>query len=173
MGNEVSTLIADQVGNFVDKKIQNAAFDKTYNGIILKLLFDPTTNVNSSQFGTYIVRYENTERKIKISDGLIHSVGERVKVYTELNNSNNVYAEPIVKRILPKKIIYKSGTKTGESTTDEDIITEIREINLDGNIVATERLFKIEVKNRDTNNEEVTKMTFPNGEVVEFEGWDV
>lgn len=173
MGNEVSTLIAKQVGNFVNKKIQNASFDKTYNGVILKLLFDPTTNINNSQFGTYIVRYNNTERKIKIADGLVHSVGERVKVYTELNSPNNVYVEPIVRRILPQKIIYKSGTKTGEGSTDEDTIVEIRKINLDGNIIETERIFKVEVKNRDTNNEEVTKMTFPNGEVVEFEGWDI
>ncbi len=43
---------------------------------------------------------------------------------------------------------------------------------MNGKTYKTEAVFKIETKN-DNGTEEVTKMIFPNGEEIKFEGWDI
>ncbi len=173
MNNDnITEVAAQKIIDFVDKEIKNAPFDKTYNGIISEILFTPDTDIKDNNFGTYLVRYGSTEKKVRITDGLIHSIGERVKVYVERNDPNNVSVEPTVKRILPKVIAYKSETKTGEDTIKEDTIIETREVKMNGKTYKTEAVFKIETKN-DSGTEEVTKMIFPNGEEIKFEGWDI
>ncbi len=171
--DNITDIAAQKIIDYVDKEIKKAPFDKTYNGIISDILFNSDTDIKDSNFGMYLVKYGNTEKKIKITDGLVHSIGERVKVCIEENNPNNVSVESIVKRILPKEITYKNGTVSGNNTVDEDTITEIREIKTNNQTYRIKSVFKIEVKNRDTETEEVTKMTFPDGSVVKFTGWDV
>ncbi len=166
-------MIVQRIDNLMNEKIKKADFDKTYNGIITGILFDPNTSIKDNKFGTYLVRYGSTEKKVRITDGLVHSIGERVKVYVERNDPNNVSVEPTVKRILPKVIAYKKGSESGEGSIDNDFITELREVKTNGKTYKTESVFKVEVKNRDTETEEVTKMIFPNGEEVEFKGWDI
>jgi len=174
MNNDnITEVAAQKIIDYIDKEIKKSPFDKTYNGIISDVLFAPDIDIKDNKFGTYLVRYNNIEKKVKITDKLIHSVGERVKVYVEENNPNNVTIEPIIKRIIPQKIIYKSGTVSGDNTVGEDIITEIREVKTNNQTYRIESVFKIEVKNRDTETEEVTKMTFPDGSVFEFTGWDI
>lgn len=165
-------MIVQRIDNLMNEKLKKADFDKTYNGIISDILFDPNTDIKDNKFGTYIVRYGSTEKKVRITDGLVHSVGERVKVYVERNDPNNVSVEPTVKRILPKVITYKSETKTGEDAAKEDTIIETREVKMNGKTYKTEAIFKIETKN-DNGTEEVTRMIFPNGEEIKFEGWDI
>ncbi len=171
--NNFLNVIAQQVDKLVNERLKKAPFNKTYNGIISDILFDPDTDIKDYKFGTYLVRYGSTEKKIKITDGLVHSIGEKVKVYVERNDPNNVSVEPMVKRILPKVITYKKGSESGEGSIDNDFITELREVKINGKTYKTESVFKVEVKNRDTETEEVTKMIFPNGEEVEFKGWDI
>ena len=58
------------------------------------------------------MRYNNTEKTFKLNDGIVHEVGERVMVYVPVNNPNRMYVEPIVKRVIPYKIVYDNEKDT-------------------------------------------------------------
>ena len=51
--------------------------------------------------------------------------------------------------------------------------TEIREVNTNGVTYIVEDVYKLTVENKGTDDEKVTKMTLPDGRVIEFENWDV
>lgn len=165
MANSISETIAQVVDRLVNQRIKTAPYDKTYSGIISDVLFEPTTDIKDKKFGQYKIRYgTGTEKIIKLNDGLVHKIGERVKVHVPENDRNRMYIEPIVKRVIPYKIVYDD-----EKTS----FIEHRKIETNGKVYEIESEYKLTVENKGTEQEEVKKMTFPDGSVVEFEGWDI
>lgn len=165
MANSISEIIAQAVDRLVGQRINNAPYDKTYSGIISDILFEPDTKLDDEKFGQYKIRYgAGTEKIIKLNDGLVHEVGERVKVYVPENDRNRMFIEPTVKRIIPYKIVYDD-----ENTK----FIEHRKIETNGKVYEIESEYKLTVENKGTDKEEVTKMTLPNGSEILFEGWDI
>ena len=165
MANNIPEVMAQAVDRLVVQRINNAPYDKTYSGIISDVLFEPDTKLNDEKFGQYKIRYgTGTEKIIKLNDGLVHEVGERVKVYVPENDRNRMFIEPIVKRIIPYKIVYDD-----ENTK----FIEHRKIETNGKVYEIESEYKLTVENKGTDKEEVTKMTLPDGSEILFEGWDI
>lgn len=165
MANGISEIMAQSVDRLVSQRINNAPYDKTYSGIISDILFEPDTKIDDVKFGQYKIRYGiGAEKIIKLNDGLVHEIGERVKVYVPENNSNRMFIEPVVKRVIPYKIVYDD-----EKTS----FIEHRKIETNGKVYEIVSEYKFTVENKGTDNEEVTKMTFPDGTEVSFEGWDI
>lgn len=160
----VSEIMAQAVDKLVEQRIGKAPFDKSYSGVISAILFEPDTDIKDEKFGTYKVRYNNAEKTFKLNDGIVHEVGERVMVYMPVNNPNRMFVEPIVKRVVPYKIVYDN---------ERDTFIEYRKIKTDGKVYEIESEYKLTVENKGTDKEEVTKMTLPDGTEIEFEGWDM
>lgn len=164
MAKNVAEVLAVAVANIAKKEIDNAPYDKTYSGIISDVLFEPTTDIKDEKFGQYKIRYgTGTEKTIKLNDGLVHEVGERVKVHIPENDRNRMYIEPIVKRVVPSKIVYDN---------EKNSYTEYRKVETNGKTYELESEYKLIIENKG-NDQEVKKMIFPNGSVIEFEGWDI
>lgn len=165
MNRDISELILYEASRIAENSVKSAPYDKTYSGIISDVLFEPTTDIKDENFGKYKIRYgTGTEKTIKLNDGLVHEVGERVKVHVPENDRNRMYIEPIVKRVIPYKIVYDD-----EKTS----FIEHRKIETNGKIYEIESEYKLVVKNKGTENEEVEKMIFPDGTEIVFEGWDI
>ena len=165
MANNISEVMAQAVDRLVGQRINNAPYDKTYSGIISDILFKPDTDIKDEKFGQYKIRYgTGAEKIIKLNDGLVHEVGERVKVYVPENDRNRMFIEPTVKRIIPYKIVYDD-----ENTK----FIEHRKIETNGKVYEIKSEYKLTVENKGTDKEEVTKMTLPDGSVIKFEGWDI
>lgn len=162
--NNVSEAIAKSVDELVTSRIAAAPYDKTYAGIISEILFEPDTEIKNENFGMYKVRYGSAEKSFKLNDGIVHEVGERVMVYVPENNPNRMFAEPVIKRIVPYKIVYDN---------EKDAFTEYRKVKTNGKVYETKSIYKLTVKNKGTEEEEVTKMKLPDGREIEFEGWDM
>ena len=164
MAKNVAEVLAVAVANIAKKEVDNAPYDKTYSGIISDVLFEPTTDIKDENFGKYKIRYgTGTEKTIKLNDGLVHEVGERVKVHVPENNRNRMYIEPLVKRVVPYKIVYDD---------EKNSYTEYRKVEINGKTYELENEYKLIIENKG-NDQEVKKMIFPNGSVIEFEGWDI
>lgn len=164
MAKNVAEVLAVAVANIAKKEVDNAPYDKTYSGIISDVLFEPTTDIKDENFGKYKIRYgTGTEKTIKLNDGLVHEIGERVKVHVPENDRNRMYIEPIVKRVVPSKIVYDN---------EKNSYTEYRKVETNGKTYELESEYKLIIENKG-NDQEVKKMIFPNGSVIEFEGWDI
>lgn len=116
--------LAKVVDRLVDNRVTKAPFDKTYAGIISAILFEPDTDRKDQKFGTYKIRYgAGAEREIKLTDGIVHEVGERVNVYMPENNPNRAIVEPVITNKKPNKVVYdKENNKFiehRETSTDE------------------------------------------------------
>ncbi len=164
MAKNVAEVLAVAVANIAKKEVDNAPYDKTYSGIISDVLFEPTTDIKDENFGKYKIRYgTGTEKIIKLNDGLVHEIGERVKVHVPENDRNRMYIEPIIKRVVPSKIVYDN---------EKNSYTEYRKVETNGKTYELESEYKLIIENKG-NDQEVKKMIFPNGSVIEFEGWDI
>lgn len=164
MSKTVSEIMAQAVDSLVEQRISKAPYDKTYSGIISEVLFEPDTDIKDSKFGTYKVRYNNAEKTFKLNDGIVHEVGERVMVYVPENNPNRMYVEPVINRVVPYKIVYDN---------ENDTFIEHRKIKTNNKVYEIESKYTLTVENKGTEQEEVTKMTLPDGTEIEFEGWDI
>ena len=162
---EIAQAIVESISRDTDKivksRLKKAPFDKTYAGIISEILFDPDTKPDDIKFGQYKVRYGNTEKIVKLNDGLVHEIGERVFVNVFENNPNRVYIEPAVKYVTPTEFAYDEDTTSIIKTT---------EVKTNGQTYKIEDKYKLEIKNKDTKDMEVTQMTLPNGQIVKFKG---
>ena len=161
IAEQISQSIFQQTEGLLDYKINQAPFDKTYSGIISEILFDPETKVNDLKFGTYKIRYNNIEQKIKLNDGIVHEVGERVQIYVPENNSNRAIVEPVIKEHVPCKIIYHD---------DKGELVFNYETTINQQLYKVERKYQIEFKDRGTQQEKVTKIITPEGRRIELEG---
>lgn len=156
--------LAQTIDRFMIKRDSESHYDKTYSGIISAILFEPDTDKKDQKFGTYKVRYgAGNERVVKLTDGIVHEVGERVNVLVPLNNPNRVIIEPIIKELIPYKIVYDNET---------DSFVEYRKVETDGKIYELASEYKLTVENKGTDEEEVTKMTLPDGQEIYFENFD-
>lgn len=165
MANNISEVMAQAVDRLVAQRINNAPYDKTYSGIISDILFEPDTDIKDEKFGQYKIRYgTGAEKNIKLNDGIVHEIGERVKVYVPENDRNRMFIEPTIKSTTPYKIVYDD-----ENTK----FIEHRKIETNGKVYEIKSEYKLTVENKGTDKEEVTKMTLPDGSVIEFEGWDI
>ena len=165
MANNISEVMAQAVDRLVAQRINNAPYDKTYSGIISDILFEPDTDIKDEKFGQYKIRYgTGAEKNIKLNDGIVHEIGERVKVYVPENDRNRMFIEPIIKSTTPYKIVYDD-----ENTK----FIEHRKIETNGKVYEIKSEYKLTVENKGTDKEEVTKMTLPDGSEILFEGWDI
>lgn len=165
MANNIPEVMAQAVDRLVVQRINNAPYDKTYSGIISDILFEPDTDIKDEKFGQYKIRYgTGAEKNIKLNDGIVHEIGERVKVYVPENDRNRMFIEPTIKSTTPYKIVYDD-----ENTK----FIEHRKIETNGKVYEIKSEYKLTVENKGTDKEEVTKMTLPDGSVIEFEGWDI
>lgn len=187
----ISELMAQVVDRLVTQRLKQSTFDKSYNGVISAVLFDPDTPMNSSKFGTYKVKYGTIEKTFKLNDNFVHEIGERVNVYVYENNPNHIVVEPVIKRIPPYKIKYidyagdsssKDDYKKMETLAivkklvDEDKVdkfVEYRNTKTDGKVFETEQEYKLAVLNKGEDDEEVLALICPNGRSIEFENWFV
>lgn len=165
MANNISEVMAQAVDRLVAQRINNAPYDKTYSGIISDILFEPDTDIKDEKFGQYKIRYgTGAEKNIKLNDGIVHEIGERVKVYVPENDRNRMFIEPTIKSTTPYKIVYDD-----ENTK----FIEHRKIETNGKVYEIKSEYKLTVENKGTDKEEVTKMTLPDGTEIVFEGWDI
>lgn len=165
MSKTISEIIAQAVDGLIKHRIEKASYDKTYSGIISEILFDANTKRKDSKFGTYKVRYGNgVEREVKLTDGIVHEVGERVNVVVPLNNANRVIIQPTIIRSIPQSIVYNDENNT---------FTEIREVTTNGETYIVEDIYELTVENKGTDKEEVTKMKLPDGREINFKNWDI
>lgn len=140
MAKDIAEILAVAVANLTKKEVDNAPYDKTYSGIISDVLFEPTTDIKDKKFGQYKIRYgTGTEKTIKLNDGLVHEIGERVKVHVPENDRNRMYIEPLVKRVIPYKIVYDD-----EKTS----FIEHRKIETNGKVYEIESEYRVVVKTR-------------------------
>ena len=187
----LSELIAQVVDRLVNQRLKEAPFDKSYSGVISEVLFDPDTEPDDVKFGQYKVKYGSAEKTIKLNDGLVHEIGERVDVHIYENNSNHIVVAPIINRVPPYKIKYidyssdnnnkeqYDGMKTSEiikKLIDEDKcdkFIEYRQTKTNGQIYETEQEYKLAVLNKGADDEEVLALVLPDGRSIEFENWNV
>lgn len=152
MSKSVSEIMAQAVDSLVEQRISKAPFDKTYAGIISGILFEPDTDIKDSKFGTYKVRYNNAEKTFKLNDEIVHEIGERVMVYVPENNPNRMFVEPVVKRVVPYKIVYDN---------ENDTFTEHRKIETDGKVFEIESKYKLTIQKQ--GDKENIVIQYPDG----------
>lgn len=164
----LSQIIAQWVDRLVGQRVQKAPYDRTYGGIISAILFTPETRKDDVLFGQYKVRFGNTEKKVKLIDGIVHEVGERVNVTVCGNDPNRIIYEPVVRKTYPTKI---NWDKDNGGDADKSKMTFTRKVTTNGSTYDSAREYTIEFKNKGEDNEEPVKITLPDGQEIELEGF--
>lgn len=151
--------LARLTDGLITDRIQAAPYDQTFLGTIIAIKFNGETDVTSADYNKYTVRFNTLERDFIINDGKFHVVGEKVYVHIPNNDLNKRYVETIYGGINtmshPQKMVYNN---------DKDTVTEYWTDDL-------YRTFIITVKDKGAETEEVTKLTFPDGSVMDLEGF--
>ena len=145
--------------NIASNNIRKADYDKTLIGFVSEKIVPENPNDDNDykcRIQTNGVAYD-----IKPSACNITSVGQRVRLYVPNHSLKDKYAEVI------DEGEYNHPTKVVYNTTD-DTITET--YNLIDNTVDT-KVYKLTIKNKDSSNEEVTAITFPDGSIMTLEGF--
>lgn len=155
--------IAHAVNKMLEHKLKNASFDKSYSGIISDILFEPDTPRDSSQFGTYKIRFGTMEKIFRLDDNFVHEIGERVEVYIYENNPNHIVVKPVIRCIPPYKITYDSN---------ENKYIEYRRVKTGGKIYETTDEYKLTQNKNDDSSQGVTEMKLPNNQTINFKGFD-
>ena len=166
--DDLSKLMAQSVDRLVEYRLQKAVYDKTYMGVISEILFTPNTDVKDEKWGLYKIRFNNTEKQYRFVDGIVHQVGERVSVTICNNDPNRLIVEPTVKNVYPAKIQWD---KNNEGDDKKSKMTVTRQVTTNGQVYKTEREYIVEYKNKGEDNEEPVKITLPDGNVIELEGF--
>ena len=175
--NQLSNMLATQIDNVAKFRAENAPFDKTYLGVIVKANFDKNTKSDDKKYNQYTIRYNGTELNFYINDGNVHSEGEVVRVHIPRNSLSARYVELIKERPHPYKIRYD------EVDNEKDTITEFRCTNeealkkhfkegadIDEKYIV-KSVYTLVIKNKGTETEEVTRMIFPDKSIMEIEGF--
>ena len=156
---EMLDILTRNTDKLITDRIKIAPYDQTFLGTIIAIKFNGKTDVTSADYNKYTVRFNTLERDFIINDGKFHVVGEKVYVHIPNNDLNKRYVETIYGGINtmshPQKMVYDN---------DKDTITEYWTDDL-------YRTFIITVKDKGTETEEVTKLTFPDGSVMDLEGF--
>lgn len=166
MQRNIVETIAYMVDQLTNKRLKNAKFDKSYSGIISDILFEPDTPRNSSQFGTYKIRFGTSEMAFRLDDNFVHEIGERVRVTVCENNPNHIIVKPVIERIPPYKITYDSN---------ENKYIEYRRVKTGGKIYETTDEYKLTSTENDNGSQEIEfkEMELPNSQTIKFKGVDI
>ena len=149
-------LLAEKTDDIIQHRLQHANFDKSYNGYITALKFDNTTDKSSDNYNKYTIKFNGMERDFVINDGYYHEVGEKVVVYVFTNDFNIKSVECIENyKKYPINITYDE--------TNEIITMDFKNSFTD--------TYQLTVEGKGTEDEKVTKITLPNGEVINLSGF--
>lgn len=145
--------------NIASNKINKADYDKTLIGFVSEKIV-PEKPKDDNDY-KWRIQTNGVAYDIKPSACNITSVGQRVRLYVPNHSLKDKYAEVIDEGEYnhPSKVVY--------NTTD-DTITET--YNLIDNTVDT-KVYKLTIENKDSSNEEVTAITFPDGSIMTLEGF--
>ena len=145
--------------NIASNNIRKADYDKTLIGFVSEKIV-PENPKDDNDY-KWRIQTNGVAYDIKPSACNITAVGQRVRLYVPNHSLKDKYAEVIDEGEYnhPSKVVY--------NTTD-DTITET--YNLIDNTVDT-KVYKLTIENKDSSNEEVTAITFPDGSVMKLEGF--
>ena len=145
--------------NIASNNIRKADYDKTLIGFVSEKIV-PEKPKDDNDY-KWRIQTNGVAYDIKPSACNITSVGQRVRLYVPNHSLKDKYAEVIDEGEYthPSKVVY--------NTTD-DTITET--YNLIDNTVDT-KVYKLTIENKDSSNEEVTAITFPDGSIMTLEGF--
>ena len=150
---------AKNAENLSSNRINKADYDKTLIGFVSEKIV-PENPKDDNDY-KWRIQTNGVAYDIKPSACNITSVGQRVRLYVPNHSLKDKYAEVIDEGEYnhPSKVVY--------NTTD-DTITET--YNLIDNTVDT-KVYKLTIENKDSSNEEVTAITFPDGSIMTLEGF--
>ena len=140
-------------------RINKADYDKTLIGFVSEKIV-PEEPKDDNDY-KWRIQTNGVAYDIKPSACNITSVGQRVRLYVPNHNLREKYAEVI------EEGDYNHPTKVVYSDT-EDTITETWAL---ADNTETTKMYKLTIKNKNTSNEEVTAITFPDGSVMVLEGF--
>ena len=157
--NVLSDKITMASDDIASNKIKKADYDKTLIGFVSEKIV-PEKPKDENDF-KWRIQTNGVAYDIKPSACNITAVGQRVRLYVPNHSMKDKYAEVIDEGEYthPSKVVY--------NITD-DTITET--YNLIDNTVDT-KVYKLTIKNKDSSNEEVTAITFPDGSIMTLEGF--
>lgn len=150
---------AQRSNGLSSNNINKADYDKTLIGFVSEKIV-PEKPKDDNDY-KWRIQTNGVAYDIKPSACNITSVGQRVRLYVPNHSLKDKYAEVI------DEGGYNHPTKVVYNTTD-DTITET--YNLIDNTVDT-KVYKLTIKNKDSSNEEVTAITFPDGSIMTLEGF--
>ncbi len=150
------TMASDSIAS---NKINKADYDKTLIGFVSEKIV-PENPKDDNDY-KWRIQTNGVAYDIKPSACNITAVGQRVRLYVPNHSLKDKYAEVIDEGEYnhPSKVVYD---------TTNDTITET--YNLIDNTVDT-KVYKLTIKNKDSSNEEVTSITFPDGSIMTLEGF--
>ena len=145
--------------NIASNNIRKADYDKTLIGFVSEKIV-PENPKDDNDY-KWRIQTNGVAYDIKPSACNITSVGQRVRLYVPNHSWKDKYAEVIDEGEYnhPSKVVYN---------TADDTITET--YNLIDNTVGT-KVYKLTIENKDSSNEEVTAITFPDGSIMTLEGF--
>ena len=139
-----------------NSQINKSDFDKTYIGKVIGSIKDDNEKVVRWQIfanaSTFNVLAENCN---------VVAVGQRVRMFIPSNQRDMVYAEVITDYEFdhPSKAVYDAEKCT---VTETWLLSDKTEET---------RVFTLTVKDKGSSSEEVTAITFPDGSVMNLEGF--
>ena len=150
---------AKNAENLSSNRINKADYDKTLIGFVSEKIV-PENPKDDNDY-KWRIQTNGVAYDIKPSACNITSVGQRVRLYVPNHSLKDKYAEVIDEGEYthPSKVVYNDT---------DDTITET--YNLIDNTVDT-KVYKLTIENKDSSNEEVTAITFPDGSIMTLEGF--
>ena len=157
--NVLSDKITMASDDIASNKIKKADYDKTLIGFVSEKII-PENPKDDNDF-KWRIQTNGVAYDIKPSSCNITSVGQRVRLYVPNHSLKDKYAEVIEDNTYnhPTKVVYDDNANT---------ITET--YNLIDDTVDT-KVYKLTIENKDSTNEEVTAITFPDGSIMTLEGF--
>lgn len=150
------TIASDDISS---NNLRKADYDKTLIGWVSQKIV-PETPKDDNDF-KWRIQTNGIAYDIKPSACNITSVGQRVRLYVPNHSYKDKYAEVIDNYCYthPEKVVYDDNS---------DTLTETWKLN--DNTIET-KAYKLEIVNKNTPNEEVTAIHFPDSSVMSLEGF--
>ena len=152
------------IDSLVTYRINNAPFDRTYTGTIIKVLFNESTLPTDKLYNKYTVKFNGMESNVYIADssnGMKHVIGEQVRIHIPNNVLTNKYTEVINNGRHPDKVVCDSILHT---------ITEYWDNEKEPN-KPFKQVYKFTVINEGQETEEVTALQYPDKTIMTLEGF--
>lgn len=147
--------------DMANTRIKKADYDKTLIGFVSEKIV-PENPKDDNDY-KWRIQTNGVAYDIKPSACNITSVGQRVRLYVPNHSLKDKYAE-VIENSHPSKVVYDDN---------KDTITEtwgLLEDETQDNS-KTIRTYKLTIENKDSSNEEVTAITFPDGSIMTLEGF--